>query len=67
MSRAAYLTGYAAIVLVGVVIERRARHGGRIATLPQSVGRLLGRDPVRLLALAGWLWLGWHLFARAHH
>ncbi|MGH8984221.1 MAG: DUF6186 family protein [Acidimicrobiia bacterium] len=55
------------IVLAGAVVavELRARlRRGRLATLGDTVSVVLRIPPVRGLALAGWLWLGWHLFVR---
>jgi hypothetical protein len=55
------------IVLAGAVValELRARlRRGRFATLGDTLSVVLRMPPVRGLALAGWLWLGWHLFVR---
>ena len=55
------------IVLAGAVValELRARlRRGRFATLGETVSVVLRVPLVRVLALAGWLWLGWHLFVR---
>jgi hypothetical protein len=63
MSRTVTLAGFAVLALVAVGLEVAARRG-RGATFAAAVGRLVRRRPVRLLVLAGWLWLGWHLFVR---
>ena len=33
-------------------------------SLPDAFRVLTRRRAVRLLVVAGWIWLGWHLFAR---
>ncbi len=37
---------------------------GRLPTLGTVVGRLAASCPVRSLLVLGWIWLGWHAFAR---
>lgn len=65
MRGGAIVTGFALLAAAGVGLEaaaRRSRAG--LATLSQ-VGRLaLARRGARMAVLAGWLWLGWHLFVR---
>ncbi len=65
MSRSVTLAGYACLALAalacqltGIVSRRTATLGDALTLLTRS---LLGR----LLVLAGWLWLGWHLFVRS--
>ena len=64
MTRGATLAGYA-VILLGLAVQEllARRHGG--ASLGLLVASLKARPPVRWLLLAAWLWLGWHLFARA--
>lgn len=39
--------------------------GRRLLVRPKVVLRRLALDPwLRVVLLAGWAWLGWHLFAR---
>lgn len=64
MTRSGTLAGYALVALALVVLQWRARRGGR-PTLGQLVDALAARAPTRWPLLAGWLWLGWHLFTRA--
>jgi hypothetical protein len=51
------LTGLAVFQLAGVVWRRTS-------TLGQALAVVTGRRAVRWLVLAGWLWLGCHLFVR---
>lgn len=63
-ARALIVAAYVAIVAGALVLEASARRRGTPATFGatwSSVGRY---RPARLLVLAGWLWLGWHLFVR---
>lgn len=69
MSRGITLAGYVALVAALALQEVSARR----ATRKHQVGRQLTfaeivavvrRSRLRWPLLAGWLWLGWHLFAR---
>ncbi len=55
---------WAALAAVLVGIEVVARLGGRIPTLAATVGALAARTPIRAALILGWMWLGWHAFAR---
>lgn len=66
MTRVVTLAGYAVLALCAVGLELSARRSGHRATLGQALDALLRRWPCRLALLAGWLWLGWHLFVRVH-
>jgi hypothetical protein len=66
MTREITLLGYAFFALAAVVLEFGARRSGRVATLRQAVSALNRWWPGRALLIAGWLWLGWHLFVRVH-
>jgi Family of unknown function (DUF6186) len=47
------------------VLEILARRKiGRIPTLGEWLGFVMRHPSGRGLILAGWLWLGWHYFAR---
>jgi hypothetical protein len=63
MNRAVTLVGYAVLLVMALGLELVARARGR-ATFGDVVALALRRRPVRLLILAAWLWLGWHLFVR---
>jgi Family of unknown function (DUF6186) len=62
--RALILAGYLAIVAGALVLEASARRRGTPATFRATWTTVLRYRPARLLVLAGWLWLGWHLFVR---
>ena len=62
-ARALILAGYVAIVAAALVLEASARRGTP-ATFGATLSTVLRCRPARLLVLAGWLWLGWHLFVR---
>ena len=48
-----------------VVLEILARRpGSRIPTVGEWLGYLMRPKLGRFLVLAGWMWLGWHYFAR---
>ena len=67
MNETTTLLGYAGVLVAFAALEARARRrpGGPTAG---RVLRLLLRHPaLQLLAVAAWLWLGWHLFVRVHH
>ncbi len=56
-----------ALSLVGlsVVAFSGTRLAGRLVARPGALQRtVLANRYVRVLALVGWMWLGWHLFAR---
>jgi len=57
--------GFLVIISAIVVLEVLARRKvGRIPTLSEWLGFVMRRPVGRALVLAGWLWLGWHYFAR---
>lgn len=64
MSRAVTLIGYAVLLAAAVGLELAARRWRRSATFAEALTAVLARRSSRLLVLAGWLWLGWHLFVR---
>ena len=66
VTRAVTLAGYGALVAWLMVCEVRARRSDRLPTLPALVRSVTRPALVRALLLAAWLWLGWHLFVRAH-
>lgn len=71
MNRGITLAGYVAIAAALVLQEvsaRRAmrkRRPRRPLTFAELVS-LVRLGYLRWLLLAGWLWMGWHLFARVH-
>jgi hypothetical protein len=66
-SRVVTLVGFGLLAAAAVVLEVAARRSGRLCTWREAVAALLRHRMARLLVLAGWLWLGWHLFVRAEH
>jgi Family of unknown function (DUF6186) len=63
VTRAITLAGYVVIAAAIGVSELRARRGGT-ATIGDALTLLMRRRVGRGIVLAGWLWLGWHLFVR---
>jgi hypothetical protein len=59
------IIGFACVIGALVALEVVARRGTtRIATLGQWLGYVMRPRTGRALILLGWLWLGWHYFAR---
>jgi hypothetical protein len=59
------VAGFAIVIAALVTLELLARRKeSRIPTLGQWLGFLMRPRAGRALILAGWLWLGWHYFAR---
>jgi Family of unknown function (DUF6186) len=63
MTRTLTLLGYAVVAAAAVGLELAARRG-MCATFGEALSAAVRRRPVRLLLIAGWLWLGWHVFVR---
>ena len=66
MSRTITLAGYAVLALAFLACQLWALVTGRMATLGQAASWVVRRPAGRWLLLAGWLWIGWHLFVRSH-
>ena len=64
MTRTVTLLGYGIAGACALALELAARGWGRGATFGSALSGLLHRRPLAVLVQAGWLWLGWHLFAR---
>lgn len=64
MTRLVTLVGYGLLALGAAGLEVAARRFGRFTSFGQVLTAGLRRWPFRVLLLAGWLWLGWHLFVR---
>jgi hypothetical protein len=56
-----FVAAIAALVTLEILGRRRI---GRIPTLGEWLGFVMRPRAGRVLILAGWLWLGWHFFAR---
>jgi hypothetical protein len=67
MSRTVTLLGYAVVVATAAALEARARRRPGGPTAGRALHVLLRHPALHLLVVAGWLWLGWHLFVRVHH
>ena len=63
MTRLVTLAGYAVIVAAAIGLEIAARRRGG-AALGDALAVVLRPWPARLVVVAAWLWLGWHLFVR---
>jgi hypothetical protein len=66
VSRTATLLGYCLLAAAFAGCQVAGLLSGRIPTIGQTVARITAGRAGRWLLLAGWLWLGWHLFARSH-
>ena len=64
-TRAITIIGFVAVILALIALEVLGRRRmGRIPTLSEWLGYVMRLRAGRALVLAGWLWLGWHYFAR---
>ena len=66
MSRSITLAGYAVLAAALVGCQAWALLTRRIPTIRLAASELARRRAGRWLMLAGWLWIGWHLFVRSH-
>ena len=64
MTRFVTLVGYGAIAAFAGGLELAARRPGRLARFGEALDLLLRPPALRIIVLAGWLWLGWHVFVR---
>lgn len=67
MSRTVTLWGYATLAAAAAVYQAAGLLLRRTITFGQALKRLATRPAARWLLLAGWLWLGWHTFARGSY
>lgn len=59
------IAGFVVIIAALVALDILGRRpASRIPTLGQWLGYLMRPRAGRALILLGWLWLGWHYFAR---
>jgi hypothetical protein len=64
-TRAITIIGFVAVLAALVTLEILGRRRIRgIPTLSEWLGYVMRPRAGRALILAGWLWLGWHFFAR---
>jgi uncharacterized protein DUF6186 len=65
ITRIITIIGFVCVISALVTLEIVARRDtNRIPTVGQWLGYLMRARAGRLLVLLGWLWLGWHYFAR---
>lgn len=65
VTRVITIIGFSGVIAGIVILEIIARRPGtRIPTLGEWLGYLMRPKIGRALVLLGWLWLGWHYFAR---
>ena len=63
-SRTLTFVGYGAILALIITLALVASHRANWMTLPDALNALTRKRTVRILVVIGWMWLGWHLFAR---
>ena len=63
-SRTATFVGYGTILALVIVWAAFAARRANWMTLPGAVSAITRRRAVRVIVVVGWVWLGWHLFAR---
>ncbi len=64
MSRAATLAGYGVLAAAVVGYQLAGLIWRSTPTLGQALTDITHRRAARYVLLAGWLWLGWHVFVR---
>lgn len=65
MSRTTTLAGYAVIAAGLVALQVVSLLTGRVPSIGRMAAMVARRPAGRMLLLAGWLWVGWHLFVRS--
>lgn len=66
MSRTSTLIGYCFIAAALMGCQLASRVSRRIPSIGQVASLIAARPAGRWLLLAGWLWVGWHLFVRSY-
>lgn len=66
MSRTTTLVGYCLIAAALLGCQLASQVSRRIPSVGQVASLIASRRAGRWLLLAGWLWVGWHLFVRSH-
>ena len=65
VTRVVTIIGFAGVIVALVALEIIGRRRTtRVPTLGEWLGYLMRARAGRALILLGWLWLGWHYFAR---
>jgi len=64
-TRAETIIGFVVIIGALIILEILGRHkNNRIPAVGEWLGYVMRPRSGRALILLGWLWLGWHYFAR---
>jgi hypothetical protein len=63
-TRTLTFVGYGAILALIITMAVVAKHRPKWMTLRDALSALTRKRTVRILVVVGWVWLGWHLFAR---
>ena len=66
MSRTTTLVGYCLIATALLGCQLASLVFRRMPSVGQVASLIASRRAGRCLLLAGWLWVGWHLFVRSH-
>jgi hypothetical protein len=65
VTRVVTIIGFAGVIAALVALEIIGRRRStRVPTVGEWLGYLMRARAGRALILLGWLWLGWHYFAR---
>lgn len=65
VTRVITIIGFACVIAALIALEIIGRRrNSRVPTLGEWLGYLMRARAGRALILLGWLWLGWHYFAR---
>lgn len=65
VTRVVTIIGFAGVIAALIALEIIGRRRTtRVPTLGEWLGYLMRARAGRALILLGWLWLGWHYFAR---
>jgi Family of unknown function (DUF6186) len=67
MTRPVTLAGYVVLAMAMATYQALGLLSGKTATLGQAVATLRRSAAGRVVLLATWLWVGWHLFVRASY
>ncbi len=64
-SRTLTFVGWGVVAAALVLVQVLAARGARVATLRVLLRSVTRARAGQVLALAGWLWVGWHVFVRS--
>ena len=64
-TRVITIIGFACVIIALLALDLVGRRpGSRVPTLGEWLGYLMRARAGRAAILLGWLWIGWHYFAR---